>query len=143
MKAHVKINIVIQLESEVSAAGSEARKAIGAKYPLQAHHAGVVDVADVAEGERVIAALQNHVVSTFKSMGVQPLTGEFHKPDLAAAFGGDPEPGHCDACGHGAGYHSLFEVSPAGSGGEGPCWIRAGGVPCSCNEYRKVREVPS
>lgn len=93
MKAHVKINIVIQLESEDSAAGPDAKKAYEAKYPLQAHHAGVVDVADVAEGERVIAALQNHVKSTFTQMGVRPLPPGQHKPDLAAAFGGDPEPG--------------------------------------------------
>lgn len=92
MRAHVKINIVIQFESEASAAGPEVKQAVAAKYPLQAQRAGVIDVIDIAEGERVIAALENHVNATFVQMGVKALPPGSHKPDLAAAFGGDPEP---------------------------------------------------
>ena len=92
MKAHVKINIVIQFESEASAVGPTAKEAFAAKYPVQAHHAGMIEVADVDEGERVMAALGNHVNSTFVSMGVKPLPPGQHKPDLAAAFGGEEQP---------------------------------------------------
>ena len=136
LNAHVKVNVVIQLESEDSAAGPNAAEAIMARYPLQAHHAGVVEVADVAEGERVIEALGNHIRTTFAQMGVRPLPPGQHKPDLAAAFGGDPEPSRC-TCGHGAGYHG-FKGSPAGFGGEGPCWAQAVDKRCACLAYTGV-----
>lgn len=93
LKAHVKINISIHLEDE-SVQVDPAASAIlnlAIKYPLQVHHAGTIAVADKAEAERVIEMINNHVRSTFKQMNVDPcVTG--HTPDLALAFGGDPEP---------------------------------------------------
>jgi len=93
LKAHVKINISIHLEDEsvqVDPAASAMLNLV-IKYPLQVHHAGTIAVEDKAEAERVIAMLTNHVDMTFRQMGVVPcVTG--HTPDLALAFGGDPEP---------------------------------------------------
>jgi hypothetical protein len=80
MKAHVKINVSIQLD------GGEAEK-----YPLSVQYAGTVEVADRDEAERVVAMLGNHVRTTFAQMSVKPATGD-HQPDLALAHGGDPEP---------------------------------------------------
>ncbi len=85
MKAYVKVNIQIQFEGT----GQED----GSKYPLSAHHAGEIEVVDVGEGERAMAMLSNHVNSMFSSMSVKVLPPGSHKPDLKAAFGGDPEPG--------------------------------------------------
>lgn len=84
MKAFVKVNISIHFEGT----GLED----GTKYPLQVQRAGLVMVGDVEEGKRVIDALSNHVNSTFVQMGVKVLPPGQHKPDLALAFGGDPEP---------------------------------------------------
>ncbi len=85
MKAYVKINISIHFEGEGPHDGT--------KYPLQSHRAGMVEVVDIEEGKRVISALENHVASTFTSMGVKPIPTS-PKPDLAAAFGGLPENGN-------------------------------------------------
>ncbi len=83
MKAFVKINIQIHFEGSPNEDGT--------KYPLAAHHAGVIEVLDKSEGERAMAMLSNHCESMFLNMSVKPLTGN-HKPDLAAAFGGLQEP---------------------------------------------------
>ncbi len=83
MKAHVKINIQIHFDGS----GPHDQS----KFPLSTHLAGVIDVADVDEGGRAMTMLHNHVSSMFRNMSVVPVEGG-HKPDLAAAFGGDPEP---------------------------------------------------
>jgi len=91
LKAHVKINVIIHLENEGS---SDAKEAFGAKYPLAAHHAGVIEVADIPEGERAMTMIANHVNSMFKNMSVRPVAPAvaIHIPTLEAAFGGDQEP---------------------------------------------------
>ena len=83
MKAYVKINITLHFEGNSTEDGT--------KYPLAVHHAGVIEVLDKNEGERAMAMCSNHVESMFLNMSVKPHTGD-HKPDLAAAFGGLPEP---------------------------------------------------
>lgn len=85
MKAHVKINVSIQLEPD----DTDPKQMV--KYPLSTHHAGVVVVTDRDEAVRVITSLSNHINRTFEMMSVKPAIGE-HKPDLALAHGGDPEP---------------------------------------------------
>ncbi len=84
MKAYVKINITIHFEGDSPFDGT--------KFPLSVHQAGVVDVTDVEEGRRVVEALNNHVASTFHSMGVKPIPAS-PPPDFSQAFGGLPEHG--------------------------------------------------
>lgn len=88
LKAYVKVNILVHLENEGSA---DAKEAFGAKYPLAEHRAGTVEVKDISEGERLVGMLNNHLNNTFMQLGILELKGT-HKPDLALAFGGDPEP---------------------------------------------------
>lgn len=99
MKAFVKININIHFDE------------VGSN--LAVHRAGVVEVADAAEGERVIAALESHVNSTFVQMGVKcvpPPSGEAWKPDLALAHGGvapvEMDRSICPGCEHPVASHT-------------------------------------
>lgn len=93
LKAHVKINVIVHLEG-----GGSDEEAAKAKYPLAAHCAGMVEVANVEEGERLVEMVRNHVASMFRNLNVSIVKGE-HKPDLAAAMGGDQEPSKEDGNG--------------------------------------------
>lgn len=86
MKAHVKVNILIQFEDDTSAV-VDPRRAETLKYPLTMQHAGTISVADRSEGDRVIEMLNNHIRTTFAQMSIVKVEGA-HVPDLAAAFGG-------------------------------------------------------
>ncbi len=85
LKAHVKINVIVHVE------GGSSEEAAKTKYPLAAHCAGVVEVSNVEEGERLVEMVRNHVASMFRNLSVEVVKGG-HKPDLAAAMGGDQEP---------------------------------------------------
>lgn len=89
MRAHVKVNVSIHLEPD-DVPDEKVREEI--KYPLAANYAGVVAVKDKDEAVRVIEMLGNHVKTTFKQMSVAEIVYGSHKPDLALAKGGDPEP---------------------------------------------------
>ncbi len=93
MKAHVKVNIQIHVESEASAAGTDAKDALKAKYPISAQYAGVTEISSLEEGERAMAMFKNKVDTMFRDMSVQPaVVGP--KAEFTAAFGGMPEPEH-------------------------------------------------
>ena len=99
VRAHIKINISIQFDG-----GADDQD----EFPLAQHHAGLVAVADVAEGKRVMEMLSNHVNQTFTQMGVTVVSGD-HKPDLKLAHGGSPEDpmGVQCQCGHMRKDHSV------------------------------------
>lgn len=90
MKAQVKVNISIHFEDGTFSVDPKLNEEI--KYPLALSHAGVIEVKDKAEAERVIAMLSNHVRTTFRQMSVAEVVYGSHKPDLALAMGGDQEP---------------------------------------------------
>ncbi len=122
MKAHLKINISLHLEGESAAVDPRAAEAV--KYDLAFQCSGEKQVEDKSAAERSLAALVNAVIQATQRLSYVPVSGT-HKPDLAAAFGGDPEPAAlvsvqdpleaCSLCG-GLKYHAPGCTDSVGGG---------------------------
>jgi len=92
LKAYVKINVSVQME-EMGEASLDPKALEALKYPLALHLHGVKNVADKETTERLVEALGRSITNALQSLSVYPeIVTEPHVPDLAAAFGGDPEP---------------------------------------------------
>ena len=77
MKIHLKVHLSVIVEAE--------------PFDLNWAYAGTALVADKAEAERFLDSLAHNVMSAASMMSVIPAVGN-HKPDLALAKGGSPEP---------------------------------------------------